>query len=273
MMLRPVLLSFLLAVCSFFASAAAPYVADSVLVIPPHTRSLPDRAFADRTDFHTVRFESPCSVSKIGEYAFMGCANLRQISLPASLVSIGEGAFRECSSLAGIEIPKGVVKLPRYVFSWCSGLRRVILPSRLNDIGSGCFAYCEALEEITFPSVLKHVGANAFSFCKSLVEVALPPSVVELESYAFSECVALRSAVLPANRNLLGELIFSGCQNLERITCGSGVPPQFDCNSTLFEDNEAFMYARCTLYVPAVAVEAYRKAHGWSLFEAICPMP
>ena len=96
-------------------------------------------------------------------------------------------------------------------------------------------------------------------------------SVSELESYAFSECVSLKEATLPGNSHLLGELIFSGCHALESISVASPVPPKFDCNSTLFEDNERFMYTRCRLQVPSRAVAAYRAAPAWSLFTDITP--
>ena len=79
----------------------------------------------------------------------------------------------------------------------------------------------------------------------------MPDAVTELESYAFSECVSLRSARLPGRRDLPGELIFSGCRALERIEEPSAVPPAFDCDSRLFEENESWMYSECVLYVPA----------------------
>lgn len=65
--------------------------------------------------------------------------------------------------------------------------------------------------------------------------------------------------MLPGNGKLLGELIFSGCRNLESISINSSIPPKFDCNSTLFEETERFMYERCVLYVPAKAIDAYSR--------------
>ena len=254
------------------SGAASPEVRDSVLVIPAATKRIADRAFADRTDFNRVEFASPCVLSEIGEHAFLGCVNLRDIPLPSSLRKIGEGAFRECVSLTEISLPRGVTAIPRQAFAWCEDLREVSIPETVTDIASHSFAYCASLGSIEFPRRVTHIGSNAFSFCGSLTEISLPATVRELESYAFSECVSLRSATLPANSHLLGELIFSGCRSLESVTTASPVPAEFDCASTLFEENERGMYETCRLYVPARSVEAYRRAGGWSLFSDILPI-
>lgn len=254
------------------SAAATPEVRDSVLVIAGGTEKIADRAFADRTDFNRVEFASPCVLREIGEYAFLGCTNLRDMPLPSSLRKIGEGAFRECVALAAISLPRGVTTIPRQAFAWCEELREVSLPETVTDIAAHAFAYCASLDSIEIPRRVTHIGSNAFSFCGSLTEISLPATVRELESYAFSECVSLRSATLPANSHLLGELIFSGCRSLESVTTASPVPAEFDCASTLFEENERDMYETCRLYVPARSVEAYRRAGGWCLFDDILPI-
>lgn len=247
-------------------------VVDSVLVIAANTSTIPDEVFVDRTDFNRVKFEEPCILSSIGDYAFMGCRNLREIDLPKSLRKLGEGAFRECSALTAVSVPEGVMVIPKQAFAWCTSLRAVTLPHSVIDLASHSFAYCESLTTVNIPPKLRHVGSNAFCFCRSLASVSLPRSVTELESYAFAECSSLREAVLPANDKLLGELIFSGCDNLVQITVGSPVPPEFDCNSTLFDDTESEMYGKCQLIVPAQSVQRYRTAPGWCLFRLIEPI-
>lgn len=253
----------------FSANAGEGYVRDSVLHIPGGTRVVRAYSFADRDDFREIRFEAPVMVSEIGEYAFLGCSNLREVNLQRTVRTLGEGCFRECTGLRKAFLPAGVTALPRYIFSWCEKLAEVRMPSGLRDIAAHAFAYCGSLTGIVIPSTVTHIGSNAFSFCGSLREVSVPDAVTELESYAFSECISLRSARLPGRRDLLGELIFSGCRALERIEEPSTVPPKFDCDSHLFEDNESWMYSKCVLYVPGGSVRAYREARGWSCFESI----
>lgn len=265
-----VLLAAVCGLLSFLdASAAGFEVEDSVLVIPAGTPTIRDHAFEGRDDFHSVRFVAPVALKSIGDYAFLGCSNLRQIELPGGVSKLGQGCFRECESLVSVSLSKGISVIPRYCFAWCGKLKKVRLARQPADIMAHAFAYCFELEAFDFGTRLNHIGSNAFSFCTSLAQVSLPSSIKELESYAFSECVALTAATLPANSNLLGELIFSGCRNLKTITILSPVPPKFDCNSTLFEDNEAAMYEQCCLKVAPGCRERYLTAPGWSLFKKI----
>lgn len=191
--------------------------------------------------------------------------------IPAGTCEIGEYAFQYRHDFKSVEFadPCVLKEIGRGAFSWCENLEKVELPASLLDLASQAFAYCARLESVKFSLRLTHIGANCFSFCTSLQSVSLPASIKELESYAFSECLSLRSAVLPANGHLLGELIFSGCRKLESITINSMTPPKFDCNSTIFEGTENFMYDRCTLRVPRKALERYKSAPGWRLFKKI----
>ena len=44
----------------------------------------------------------------IGDYAFDGCINLKEVCLPESVVEIGESAFAGCENLEEINIPNSV---------------------------------------------------------------------------------------------------------------------------------------------------------------------
>lgn len=244
-------------------------ISDSVLTVKASVGHIPPYAFADREDISEVRFEKGSAVTSIGDYAFLGCENIRKIDFPASVTKLGEGSFRECRGLREITIPRRVKALPKYSFAWCENLERFLLPKGLNDIGAHAFAYCKSIEEIEFPATLAHIGSNAFSRCTSLRSVTLPVGITELESYAFSDCENLEKAELPANGSLLGELIFSGCEKLRQIRIGWCKPPAFDCNSFLFEPDDREAYIRCRLIVPSGCESRYRKAHGWNLFEII----
>ena len=244
-------------------------VVDSVLIVPGGTKTIAAYALTDREDFNAVKFEAPVALTSIGEYAFLGCRRLQSIRLPKSVTRLGNGAFRECDALREAELP-GVGVVPDQCFAWCGKLETAKLSRRCHDIKREAFAYCRSLKAIDIPAGVTHVGSNAFAFCESLRRVVLSPLVKELESYAFAECTSLREAVLPGNHNMLGELIFTGCMNLRRIEVNSLQPPTFDCNSTLFEPDQAELYDRCELFVPRGAVTAYRESPWcWSEFREI----
>lgn len=202
--------------------------------------------FADRLDIEEVIVEEGSGNMAIPDYAFLGCANLRKVSLSADVKKIGFQAFSECSSLQSIE-----------------------LPSALQDIGSNAFAYCSELQDISFPPTLKHIGHNAFSFCLALTEIFLPDSLEELESYAFSDCISLTKAKLPANGNLLGELIFNCCPRLTVLIEPSLEVPPYDCDSYPFDPSDSHAYSQCMLLVEKNMVSKYSVANPWHLFNKI----
>lgn len=225
---------FFAVLCNFFCMSGK-----KIIVSAP----IGEKEYLDREDIEEVEFKSSCGITEIPDYAFLGCCNLRKVTLPEGLKKIGFQAFSECSSLESINFPES-----------------------LEDIDSNSFAYCANLDNLKFPVSLRHIGHNAFSFCSALSQIELPPSVEELESYAFSDCSALKSAILPANGKMLGELIFNCCGSLTKIVETSSEVPTFDCESFIFDPDDKAAYARCRLIVPENMVDAYRNAPGWSLF-------
>lgn len=241
------------------------FVKDSVLHVPSGVREIKAYEFSDRCDFNRIEF-SGRGLHKIGDYAFLGCVELKEVSLPEGVTELGEGCFRECEKLSRIVFPTSLTRIPKAVCSWDENLREVSLGVNTVDIGSHSFAYCRSLETIVIPRKVTHVGSNVFSCCRLLKEVSLPPAVRELESYVFSGCESLERVVLPANGALLGELIFSGCSNLREIYELSPQVPAFDCDSYPAEPDSEEFYERCVLIVKRGMESAYSKARGWGLF-------
>ncbi len=53
----------------------------------------------------------PDTVTRLGDYAFSYCPNLKNADIPYSVTSLGEGAFKECPSLKSIFIPDTVTDM------------------------------------------------------------------------------------------------------------------------------------------------------------------
>lgn len=242
---------------------------DSVLTVGPKTVEIASGAYSDNNGIVAVDASQAIRLRTIGEYAFLGCANLREVKLPESLKSIHEGAFRECVKLKEVKIPQALEALPKSCFAWCSSLESVELPRNLKDIGSHAFAYCTSLKNVDLPQSVVHIGLNVFSRCESLESMVLPSELKELESYVFSDCINLKYVCLPANDNLLGELIFSGCKSLKVIDAPSPAVPKFDCDSFPFDPDDTVAYSSCILRVPEGSVRKYSHSHGWELFKQI----
>lgn len=229
--------------------------------------ALPPLAFEGCNRLEKVIFEGE-GPAEIGDYAFLDCEALKEISFPSRLNKLGEGAFMGCVSLQHVSFSPGLNKLPKYAFARCVSLEKADL-KHVVEIGAHAFAYCSTLKKVSFSEHLVIVGNNAFTLCTALRSVAFPASVSELGSYALAGCSALETAILPANDSLLGELIFSDCTALREITELSRDVPPFDCNSFIFEPADKELYSRCLLKTAPGMAEAYRRAPGWSLFRNI----
>lgn len=163
-----------------------------------------------------------CVVTKISDYGFNKCNNLKEIILPESITEIGEKAFRNCSSLEDIIIPKGVthigykafskctslktislpdtvVTLGTYVFDGCTSLKLITIPKNVQCISEGLLRDCYSLLTVTIPEGVTKINFGAFEGCKSLESITLPESVIEIRQNAFVNCVSLNSIQLPYN--------------------------------------------------------------------------
>lgn len=96
------------------------------------------------------KIPSDGSVTGIGDYAFYGCRDLKEIEIPDSVTYIGHGAFAFCVGFTSVTIPDGVVTIGGYAFGDCSGLERVIIPASVASVGNNAFADCKILENIFY---------------------------------------------------------------------------------------------------------------------------
>ena len=72
----------------------------------------------------------PNTVTSIGDNAFDGCEELKEITIPASVTSIGNYAFQECTSLTTVFMePTTPPTLGNYVFNACDELDAIYVPA------------------------------------------------------------------------------------------------------------------------------------------------
>ena len=94
----------------------------------------------------------PDTLKSIGNRAFYGCKNLKEISIPDSMTGgFGSSAFAYCEKLKSINVPYGVTRIEADTFIYCSSLKSIRLPSTVKSIGSDAF-YKSFLESIYIES-------------------------------------------------------------------------------------------------------------------------
>ena len=82
----------------------------------------------------------PETISQIGSYAFRNCYNMERLNLPSTISSIGECAFENCRKLTSAIIPTSLTKLSSGLFRCCYELKEIIIPENINSIGSDVFS-------------------------------------------------------------------------------------------------------------------------------------
>ena len=103
---------------------------------------------------------------------------------------------------------------------------------------------------------------ETFYYRSNLRSVVLPKNLQTIGSYAFYGCYSLTEITLPESLHSIGNWAFGNCENLKSITCKTFLPiVLYDYIMSEWNANQ------CTLYVPAIAVEAYKNAYFWQYFQ------
>ena len=144
-----------------------------------------------------VSISLPSTIQYIGNSAFNGCTNLKDVSinLMESLQTIGEKAFYGCTALNSIVIPEDIQSIGNGAFMECTGLTSVTLPTGLKIIPNDCFRHCYNLKnDLIIPEGVDTIGVYAFNTDTALKKVYLPSTLKELRYGAFAG-TALREVI------------------------------------------------------------------------------
>jgi len=217
------------------------------LIIPKEVVEIKNGIFKGCTGIKEVIFEEGGTVPfSIGNYAFDGCYQLRNVVLPERLVSIGNYAFRNCNALTSITITKNVTGIGDYAFSGCCKLYEVRNESSIENIakkGSLNYInnnyYVNAKVNIYTPgegsSILSRKGEFVFATVngeKRLIGyeggdsvIALPEGTYAVADYMFCNDDSVTKVIVPRTVSITGSFVFSGCNNLEVILVSGGEIP------------------------------------------------
>ena len=138
-------------------------------------------------------------VTTIGKYAFLGCGNLKTVSLPesGSLKTIEYSAFGNRNSSSSTPI-----------------ITEIKIPASVKTIGAFAFMGCERLGTVTFASNSQLDSINGQAFDGTvLTEITIPASITGLDGGAFENCKSLTKVTFetPSKLNYVGNGIFSDC--------------------------------------------------------------
>lgn len=241
-------------------------------------------------------YSIPEGIVSIGNSALRECSGLARITLPQSLEVIKSWAFGYCRALRSIQIPPAVSSIEYAAFCRCDnlqefsgnyatadgralikdnvflsfapyGVTEYTIPEGVTEVDNYSFNYCNKLTSVSLPASLKRIGYDAFYSCSLLDSIRLPEGLTRIEGYAFAYCRKIKEMVIPASVSYMGAHVLSYDTALESVTLLPKTPPT--AGSTMF-----YKCNTLPIYVPAVAVNAYKAANNWSTYaDWIQPIP
>ena len=190
----------------------------------------------------------PNGITKIEEYAFLGCESLINVTIPDSVISIDNMAFGGCLSLRSVDLPKSIYVINSSTFKDCKKLSRINLEN-ITEIGDSAFENCSSLKNVEF-NYLKSIGEKAFA-CTSLEEITISKSITDIYESAFYGC-AVKKVIFNSNECCFEhgwggdrwdfEPAFEGCSQLTTIVFGENVTniPAYICKNVSSLKNIVF---------------------------------
>ena len=182
----------------------------------------------------------PDGIIFLGNEAFMGCTELREVVFPETITYFGSSVFEGCTSLTEVLLPANMSFVENAMFYNCKSLERVVFAegSKTTDLFARAFKNCESLREIVLPDGLKRITYQAFHGCASLTSLTIPKSVEWIDdSGVFGGCYRLIEVINESSLDIRAGSGASSDVVPYALYVHSGV-------SKVFEDGDGFVFFR-----------------------------
>ena len=85
-------------------------------------------------------------------YVFIGCTNLRSVTLGTGITTIANYTFNGCINLSNVKILGVITSIGSQAFNNCDGLTNFVLPASIISVEESAFRNCDNLVSITMES-------------------------------------------------------------------------------------------------------------------------
>lgn len=97
-------------------------------------------------------FTIPEGVEVVGEMAFRGKKQLKNVIIANTVKEIEHDAFYDCDELDNVYLPAGVKEVKSYAFAECDKLKRITFAGVPNKLSRHTFDDCDQLHDIIVPA-------------------------------------------------------------------------------------------------------------------------
>ena len=101
-------------------------------------------------------------------------SNEASFAIPEGVTVIGEMAFRGKKQLKNVMIPNTVKEIEHDAFYDCDELDNVYVPASVKEVKSYAFAECDKLKKITFAGIPAKLSRHTFDDCDQLHDILVP---------------------------------------------------------------------------------------------------
>ncbi len=181
-------------------------------------------------------FTVPEGVTCIDKNAFIGCTNLKYITMSNSVEEVGFYSFQNCTSLETIVLSDRLPGIQSLAIYGCEKLTDIQVSSQnpflssrdgilYDKQGTTLLLYPSGKSNASFtiPDGVHTIGYAAFAQCEKIKSVTVPDGVREIEDLAFCGCCALKEITLPRSLSVIRYGLFGYCDKLKSITIPDGV--------------------------------------------------
>ena len=199
----------------------------------------------------------PNTVTKIGQWAYLGCTGIQTINIPSSVTTIGHVAFAS-SEIKTITIPGTVQTIEQAAFDMCVNLKEVYIEDGVQTMGREVFRLCPYLEHCRLPNTITTLPYGTFWQGESLKELVIPNSVTVVDDYAAYYCPNITRLVIGSGVQEIGMYALISAKNAPYVTCLAPTPP------SVYENSLCRTWKNTTiLRVPMSALETYKNNAFW----------
>lgn len=201
---------------------------DNIMITMPYETANGDWDFVD--------MRNTGSLHNINQFAFLGCVNLKEVTLPnVSNLMIGMHAFENCENLQKVHNMDKVTWFADYSFNQDKSLvggnsahvndgSKVEFSSDLTYIGYVAFQNCESMKLFSrhLPDNINHIGDQAFASCKGFDSYIVYPNnpsldIAHMATGVFLNCSNLQQVYIPSTTVTFGYMEFQGCSSLTDV--------------------------------------------------------